>query len=386
MKRNSLLSSLLIFVLAFTSCKKNEDDPTPSTGTAQQEVFKEYWGIYDRYYPLMARKGIDWQATYDANYSKITSSTTNDELFTILKNIMNTVVKDGHCHVEYNSIQDSYSPATVNQNLSDMVENNTPSLVQIEGGSDVNDYISYGTLISDSSIGYINSKTFEPITEDNDAEFIKYKKIVDEALNFLKNKDGIIIDVRMNGGGQSTFAFYLAGRFYSGANIAILRKRVKEKVGSTLSSLSDWKKQTFDGFADSRADGGRVAQVQPNDFIFSSSGDFQFSKKIAVLTSKNTASSGEFFTVAMKQNSEVETIGNLTFGIYAGSDIFTLKNGGGKWKTRVSVQDVEVLYDGDFKSFEGVGITPDQLLLPTKLDVDAGKDTHLEAAVSHINN
>ena len=67
--------------------------------------------------------------------------------------------------------------------------------------------------------------------------------------------------------------------------------------------------------------------------------------------------------MALKQNSKVKTIGNTTFGIYAGSDIFTFSTNN-LWKTRVSVQDVEVLYDGNFQSFEGLGISLTNSLCP----------------------
>jgi len=87
----------------------------------------------------------------------------------------------------------------------------------------------------------------------------------------------------------------------------------------------------------------------------------------------------------MKNQDHVKTIGNATFGIYAGSEMLTLTNGGGKWTTRLSVQDVELLYEGTYQSFEGIGIIPDELILPTATDVSDGKDIHIDAALNYLN-
>ena len=376
----------LITMFVVSACPNKDNDPTPLpsfTGSSQQKVFKEFWEIYDRYYPLMYRKGINWQTVYDSYYPKIKSTTTDDELFTMLKEIMNQKIKDGHSSITYDSDEDSYSPE-VNLNIQSMVANQLPNLVTFVNNSDQNSYLSYGTVNSNSNVAYLQSKTFEPINDD-DSEFENYKKIVDEALSFAKDKDGVIIDLRTNGGGQSSYAFYLAGRFYNGTQKDIVRKRIKDKTGSDLASLGTWLNNSFEGFSDSRADGGKVAGVDPEDFSFKPSGSFQYDKKVAVLISKNTASSGEFCTMALKQNSKVKTIGNTTFGIYAGSDIFTFSTNN-LWKTRVSVQDVEVLYDGNFQSFEGLGISPDELSLPTNDDLNQGKDIHLEKGITFVLN
>ena len=188
-----------------------------------------------------------------------------------------------------------------------------------------------GHLVSDPTIGYINSKMFEPIN-DTESEFDNFKSIVDEALVFLQNKTGVILDIRTNGGGQGPFAYYLAGRFFSTSTpIELVRMRYKTSKGSTESSLSDWVTTFFEGYPDARAEGGFVAGIDPSDFVVNVSGAFQFTNKVAVLTSKGTASAAEYFTAAMKTQTHVRTIGNTTFGIFAGSENLTLKQGSGKW-------------------------------------------------------
>ena len=388
---NLFKTTLTIISLLFITVSCNNDDninstTNPVTTTEQQKVFQEFWDIYDRHYPLMHRKNIDWQTVYNTYYPQITNTTTDTELMGYFTTIMNDVIKDGHTDVIYNNSQEAIYEPPFNETLEEMVEDNTPSKVTIEASSINNPYISYGTLTSDSNIGYINSKNFEPINE-NDSEFNNFKAIVDEALTALQNKSGIIVDVRTNGGGQGPFAFYLAGRFFANSTpIEITRMRIKTTTGSTVSSLGDWATQEFEGYPDARAEGGYIAGVFPEDNTIASSGSFQFTNKVALLTANGTASAAEYFTAGMKTQSHVKSIGDKTFGIYAGSDILTLTNGGGKWKTRVSTHDVEVLYNSSFQSFEGIGITPDELILPTSAQVNNGDDVHLSAAINYILN
>ncbi len=379
---------LITGVLFCVSCSKDDDVTTSPTTelTVQQNVFQEFWDIYDRHYPLMYRKSIDWQMVYDTYYPQITSTTSDTELFGYFNTIMTTIIKDGHADVVYNNNQEAVYSPDFNANVINMVENNAPNKVNIVAGSVNNPYISYGTLVSNSNIGYINSKNFEPVNE-SESEFNNFKTIVDEALSALQTKTGIIIDIRTNGGGQGPYAYYLAGRFFSNNTpIEIIRQRIKTTTGSTESSLTNWATEEFEGYPDSRVEGGFVAGVFPEDNTISASGVFQYTNKVAVLTAKGTASAAEYFIVAMKTQLHTKTIGEITFGIFAGSDIFTLTNGGGLWKTRVSTHDVEVKYDGSFQSFEGIGIIPDELLLPTTTQVSNGEDIHLQAAINYITN
>lgn len=388
----NIFKILVLFIgvaLMTTSCSNDDNTTTNNNNvnlTDQQKVFQEFWDIYDRHYPLMHRKSIDWQNVYDTYYPQISATTTDTQLFGYFNTIMTTIIKDGHADVVYNSSQEAIYEPEFNEQVQNMVENNTASKVNIVASSVNNPYISYGTLVSNSNIGYINSKNFEPVNE-NDSEFNNFKAIVDEALTALQSKSGIIVDVRTNGGGQGPFAFYLAGRFFASTTpIELMRQRIKTSTGSTVASLGDWATTEFIGYPDSRVEGGYVAGIFPEDNTINASGTFQYTNKVAVLTSRGTASAAEYFTTAMKTQSHVTTIGNTTFGIFAGSDIFTLNNGSGKWKTRVSTHDIEMKYNGSFQSFEGIGITPDNVSVPSSDDVNLGKDTHIEAAITYITN
>lgn len=389
MNKNTLIFGLLLFILGFSACKKDDGGTTTTTTQNEaQQVFQEFWDTYDRYYPLMHRKNIVWQEVHDTYYPQLKSTTTDQELLGHMKTIMNTVIKDGHSGVTYNQSEEAtYEDVAFHEGLQQMVAQNLSNKINWLGASESNGYLSYGTLKSDSDIGYIQSKNFEPLSDSEESEYTAFKNIVDEALQALKDKKGIVVDVRTNGGGQGPFAFYLAGRFYTSASpTEIVRKRVKAKTGDTEASLTEWISQPFNGYNEPRAEEGVVAGIYDIDeHKVSATGAFQYGLPVALLTSRGTASAAEYFTVAMKTQNHVKTFGNTTFGIFAGSEHLTLKKGAGKWVTRVSIEDVEMLYNGTFQSFEGIGIAPDEVLLPTDADVSAGKEIHLEAAITYIN-
>lgn len=395
LKRTIAIAGLSLFLTACGSSSGSAVTPgkPPATSNNQydaQAVFDEFWNIFDKYYPLMARKNINWQQVYDTESRKLNATTTKDQLAQVVGNIVANTIKDGHTNARYKQQEFVFEPEqTPEQQRVDQMLANTDALINFDQASVSNNYISFGTLKSDSSIGYIKSKVFEP-SSDSDAEFTQFRQIVDRALQALVNSKGIIVDIRTNGGGQGHFAYYLAGRFATNAPKDVVRMRYKASTGSSESALSGWvgtQIGNFDGYNDSRAfeSEGNVAATHDDLNRFNASGDFQYAKKVALLTAQGSASAAEYFTVAMKSQNQVRSFGDTTFGIFAGSDMLRF-NSDKDWVVRVSTQDVEVNYAGKFQSFEGIGIKPDVVLYPTADQVKAGEDIHIQAAVNYINN
>lgn len=378
--------SVMLMACGGGSGKTSTPTPTPTVSEVQaQKVFKEFWDIFDRHYPLMHRKNLNWQQVYDNNVIKITNATSQDELSKLIGGIISNTLKDGHTSATYGQQQEfTYQPepTPAQSRLKSMLVNTDP-LINYDTSSVSNPYISYGTLKNDSNIGYIQSKTFEPV-QQSDGEFGKFKQIVDQALTALQNTQGIIVDIRTNGGGQGQFAYYLAGRFATHVPQQVVRMRYKFTTGSTAASLSDWVTSEFQGYPDKRSDGGFIGGTGTELNQFTSSGSFQYNNKVALLTANDSASSAEFFTIAMKTQPQVRSIGDTTFGIFAGSEMIT-PDSDKQWKFRVSVHDVEVKYQEKFQSLEGIGIKPDETLYPTAQQVIAKQDVHIEAAIRYIN-
>lgn len=119
----------------------------------------------------------------------LTETTTDEELFDIFEEIITTILKDGHSFVSYNNGEREAVYGLGNsEELQNTLFDNTPSKVNIVPSSANNPYISYGTLVDEPDIGFIHTKSFEPVVQD-DAEFDNFKAIVDEALAALQSKE-----------------------------------------------------------------------------------------------------------------------------------------------------------------------------------------------------
>ena len=132
-----------------------------------------------------------------------------------------------------------------------------------------NSALSFGTINS-HNIGYINISTFYSVEFGNaDPRF----NLIDSIIWQLKDKDGIIIDVRGNGGGNSVNVITVASRF-ADKNRPYFKERYKNGPGKN--DYSVW-----------------------IDFYFGPQGKIQFLKPVVVLTSRYTYSSAEVFVCAL---------------------------------------------------------------------------------------
>lgn len=103
-----------------------------------------------------------------------------------------------------------------------------------------------------------------------------------------------------------------------------------------------------------------------------------FEKPIVLLTSGMTASAAEIFTLMMRELPNVTLIGEPTSGEF--SDIFSgiLPN---SWDFGLSNERYTAT---DGAVYEKVGIPPQQEVLITLEDIQAGRDAVLEAALEHL--
>ncbi|MEM7371186.1 MAG: S41 family peptidase [Bacteroidota bacterium] len=369
----------------FSSCCQPES-LTPLEGASKhQQLFQEYWDIFDRYYPLFFRKQIDWEQVKETYASQITETTTDQELHHLLTEINESYIRDGHTHFTSPIGEISYEGQETAFVQEDQIIANSDQIATILGGEN-DPYLTYGTLKQDASIGYILSKRFEPVV-DEDSEYNNFRASADAALEALKDSRGVVVDLRINGGGQATFASYLAGRFFDVAQLPWTRVRVKTGRGSSEEMLGEWLTSSFHGTMDCRVGGeGTVGSADNSNNTIIQSGEFQFTRQVVVLTSRGTASAAEFFTAAMRNLDHVTVLGDTTFGIFSGSDQIALHYGK-NWSVNISVHDVEV-YEKDlenYRSYEGVGIAPDELLIPAaSSEIGNGKDLHIDRAAEII--
>ena len=190
-------------------------------------------------------------------------------------------------------------------------------------------------------IGYIRLKNFN---EDSSSEFIN-------ALTNLKNQgmEGLIFDLRSNGGGFLTEAENIASQFIP-----------KGKVITALNNKFDNKKTSISK--------GGIAEDIP----------------VVLLVNGNTASASEVVTGALRDYDIAAIVGTNTYGKGVAQSTFAIKSTEGALKVTI-----DNFYTPNGENINKIGIKPDYEVELTKEDVSGGytkeKDPQYQKALEVIN-
>jgi C-terminal processing protease CtpA/Prc len=197
-----------------------------------------------------------------------------------------------------------------------------------------------GYLAIDAMLGFGD-------VEDNDDELAALESALDRAMNDLRDTQALIVDVRRNGGGKDFLSLAIASRF-TGNETLVFHKQAR--LGSGRTALAD-------------------VLVEPR-------GDFQYLAPVFVLTSNQTASAAEVFTLAMHELPQVTLVGEATQGGLSDQLDKQLSNG---WPASVAN---EYYLTPQGESFEATGIPVDLEVLQLSLEARlAGVDAGLEAVI-----
>lgn len=317
----------LLLLPLFAGCIREEEfDNTP------QGNFEALWKIIDEQYCFLDYKQIDWDAIHDQYQPLITPNMSSDGLFEVLGNML-AELKDGHVNLYSASNTARYWDWYL-----DYPRNYDEALVEQYLGRDYRIASGLKYTILEDNIGYISYTSFsDGIGEGN----------LDEALSYLAACNGLIIDVRNNGGGNLTYSTRLAARF---TNERVLMGYILHKTGPGHSDFSE----------------PEPIYVDPSDGV-------RWQKKAVVLTNRHSYSATNDFINAMRYMPQVTLLGDKSGG---GSGLpFTseLPNG---WTVRFSASPH---LDADKQQIE-FGIDPDVKVDMTEEDKARGLDTLIEAA------
>jgi hypothetical protein len=169
----------------------------------------------------------------------------------------------------------------------------------------------------------------------------------DEALSSLKETKGLILDARMNGGGDETAAQRVAGRFID-KPAAYSKDRIREG--------GKWN-GPFDRTVEPRKDAERYA------------------KPVAVLIGPKVGSSAESFVAMMKYAAKAKLIGEATKGSSGRPMPHQLGNGVTVYLSSWEDQTP------DGQTIEGRGIRPDILIKTKPTDLQQQRDPVLETSL-----
>jgi C-terminal peptidase prc len=176
--------------------------------------------------------------------------------------------------------------------------------------------------------------------------FSTSEQSVDAAMGKARDCKTLVLDLRENGGGYVDTMKRLLGYFFD--------KDVKI--------------------------GDQKMRKETKPMIAKTHGSGIFKGKLIVLVNHDSASASEIFAKVIQNESRGKVIGDTTMGAVMESKFFDLDSGFGKnlyFGTSVTVADL-IMPDG--KSLEKIGVTPDEIVLPTGKDLAESKDPVLAYA------
>ncbi len=332
------IALLLTAAVGLTACHDMEEYTDDPRGN-----FEALWSILDEHYCFFDSKNVDWDKVHDTYSRRISDRMTREELFIVCADML-AELRDGHVNLSA-PFNTSYYRAW----WSDYPQNFNKRLIE-ESYFNFNYRQSSGMMYGflENNIGYIYYESFSsPVGEGN----------LDYALNFLSTANGLIIDVRDNGGGSLTNVETFVARFIDRPTLV---GYISHKTGPGHNDFSEPYAITY-----------RPAQE----------GRVRWAKPIVVLTNRSTFSAANNFASVMKKLPGVTIVGSVTGG---GSGVPFSSELPCGWGIRFSACS---MLDALGESTEG-GITPSEgcAVDLDPLDALSGRDTILEKAIEILNN
>lgn len=295
--------------------------------------FDALWTILDEHYCFFAYKDVDWQEVKTRYRAKLHDDITSRELFDLCSDMLKEL-KDGHTNlissydVSRYWIWEQY-PVNYDERL--INEHYLNFNYRRASG------IKYSIL--DNNYAYMYYGDFTSAIGDGNLDIV---------LSTLATSDGLIIDVRDNGGGYLTNVETLVGRFID--------------------------ERTYAGSIQHKTGKGHNEFSEPYDYYFEPAhGRVHYNKPIVVLANRGSFSATNNFVSIMKSLPNVTVVGDVTGGGCGLPFTSELPNG---WSIRFSAAPITGP-DGKLTEF---GVEPDVKVDMTQQDIAAGKDTILEKA------
>jgi hypothetical protein len=347
MKRSGYIRKtfgLILFALMATvSCTETAYVPATFENTPIGN-FKALWNIMDRHYCFFDLKkrelGVDWDSVY-VKYEKLIDKDMSDlSLYEVLNNMLREL-KDGHVNL--------YGYYDVGRNWTWKTDYPSNYSAEIRSHYLGNDYFiaaaGYNYIILPDNIGYMTIESFSNVISESK---------LDAIISWFALCNGIIIDLRENGGGIVSEAEKVAARF---TEKKVLAGYMKYKTGPGRNDFSD----------------AMPIYVEP------ATTQLRWQKPVALLVNRGCFSSANDFTVKMKALPNVTVFGDRTGGGGGLPISSELPNG---WSIRFSSAP---MFDADMNDIEG-GVDPDVWVSLTDSDRAKNVDTLIETARKWIHD
>ncbi|NDV64152.1 S41 family peptidase [Bacteroides sp. 224] len=298
--------------------------------------FEELWKILDEGYCFFDYKQIDWDYIHEIYKEQIYPAMSENELFDTLSQMLNEL-KDGHVNLMGDSYHSGYMGF-----MNGYQDNFNWSVLR--------NYLDTNSRKADDAEYVILRDNIAYVYISNFSETVTYSAM-NTMFNYIRNCDGLIIDIRNNGGGTITNATKVASCF---TDKKILSGYILHKTGK-----------------------GRNDFSAPQPIYLNPSSDIIWLKNVVVLTNRRTYSAANHFVNVMKCLPHVTIIGDTSGG---GSGLpFTseLPNG---WQVRFSASPILSIK----KEHTEFGVEPDIHVDMEEEDEKKGVDTIIESACTFL--
>lgn len=333
-----------VLMLMPVSCYRGDSSMENEYVNTPQGNFMALWTIMDEHYCFFDLKretlGVDWYEIKHRYGQSVTSNMSDRSLFELMCNMIGEL-RDGHVNLS--------SPYDMGRNWSwktDYPKNFSKDIQDDYLGVDyIMSTAGMKYRILEDNIGYLVVENFENMASSTR---------INVMFNYMAVCNGLIIDIRDNGGGLVSAAEFLASHF------------TEKKVTTSYSCY-----KTGPGHND-------FSKLYSNS-ISPAASDLRWNKPVVLLVNRGCYSSANEFAVMMKALDKVALMGDTTGGGGGAPMSSELPNG---WLVRFSSAPS---YDSDMNHIE-MGIAPDIRIDMKDEDILAGKDTYVEAAREYIND
>lgn len=329
--------TILVVIISLSSCEKlliGED----LQSTNPKDNFDYLWKECDEKYAYFDLKNIDWDSVKSKYETKVYEGMTDDSLFQVM-GAMLTELKDDHTNLFSSTDISSFGTDQLGQDNFDfrILKDNYLPKDLYRSGPFTHEFI------NGKNIGYVRFPAFTGATGASNLNFI---------LERYENTDGLILDLRENGGGAVTDVFRLLNRFIDKKTLLYF-SRIKN--GPEHNNFSEAKEAFLEPFEGKR-----------------------YTKKVMLLVDRGTYSAGSFTSLASKAIPSITLVGDTTGGGLGLPNGGQLPNG---WKYRFSITQTLTL---DKKPDYENGVPPD--VYATIDWNDRTKDEVVEKAIELILN
>ena len=329
-----------LFALSFASCERafmEQDAPNDPVS-----VFDYLWNKVDQQYAFFDVKGVDWDSVREVYRPKVYDDMDDDSLFNVCAAMLNTL-QDGHTNLfsDFNtSHNDSvyykmYAERNINTNV---VVLNYLTIDYHTTGS------FFHNAIRDGKVVYILYSDFTGTITD---EALKY------IVNHYKGCDGMILDLRQNGGGSA------------------------DNIRQMLSIFDNHKQPLYQTQIKSGKEHDAFTQLTTVYATDTCILETPYTKPVAVLIDRGSYSATSFFAVCTMSYPNIRLFGDYTGGVLGLPNGGALPNG---WTYRFSITRTLTM---DGQNYEN-GVPPQERVILDPACTAQGIDNVIETAADWI--